>query len=43
MSKLTCRELLVSSAALLATATSDIKANEIIAEMTAYPEVALRS
>lgn len=36
MSHLTRRELLLGSAALLTTATSDVAANEIIAEMAAY-------
>src|SRR5215813_5922756 len=36
MTKLTRRELLLSSAALLTTANSDVEAEEIIAEMTAY-------
>jgi cyclase len=36
MSQLTRRELLLSSAAWLTAATSDVEANEIIAEMTAY-------
>lgn len=36
MSKLTRREMLLSSAALLTTASSEIEANEIIAEMAAY-------
>ncbi|MBI1762047.1 MAG: MBL fold metallo-hydrolase [Acidobacteria bacterium] len=36
MSKLTRREMLLSSAALLTTAASEIEANEIIAELAAY-------